>query len=515
MKKGSKFIIAGAAAFAGVVALSSCTASFCSTKDKAHMMFAFDYGSTAFYSSDSGNAPDGSVPLVVNGVTYTNILAYSDTSTCPALQKIVDDAEKNNITAPSINYWKAVDDEVLRLAFLAAEKDNFDFSLLVAEKDSATQPDKVDIYHDFLRQYGYIKFYYDLGSEEPNYYHTGVRWANWEFINKKVCEDTTLTIDDLPTNDFVNFYKKQMNTYITSYRSCIALHDGYYGYYGVDKNRSEIAIESKDYGYAWHRGFFEGLLIWPIAALTDLIGRGFLNMGMTAGWASIFAIIIITIIVRGLMLIATINQQTDNAKMTALQPEIAKIQAKYPNANTSQSEKMRLAEETQRLYKKHGVKPFKSILVMIIQFPVFICVWGALQGSALLSTGSFFGLNLSLSISSVLFKASSWQGSTAGVVALILFILMAVAQTFAMLLPQFYQKRQQKKVARLGKNPAANSTGRRMRIFTYIMLGMIIIMGFSLASGMGVYWLIGAIFSIIQTVITQTIQLRKKEHKKR
>ena len=515
MKKGSKLIIAGAAAFAGVIALSSCTASFCSSKDKAHMMYAFDYGATAYYSSESGNAPEGATPLVVNGITYANILTYSDVANCPALNKIITDGAKNKIAAPSINYWKAVDNEVMRLAFNAAAEDDFDFSLLVAEKDSATQSDKVDIYQDFLRQYGYIKFYYDLGDEEPNYNHTGVRWANWEFINAKVCSDATLSVDDLPTTDFVNFYKKQMNSYITSYRSCIALKDGYYGYYGVDGDRSQVLIEKKTYGYSWHRGLFEGLLIWPIAALTDVIGTGFLNAGMTAGWASILAIIIITIIVRGLMLIATINQQTGNAKMTALQPEIAKIQAKYPNANTSQSEKMRLAEETQKLYKKHGVNPFKSIIVMIIQFPVFICVWGALQGSALLSTGSFFGLNLSLSISSVLFKASSWQGSTAGVTALILFILMAVAQTFAMLLPQFYQKKQQKKVAKLGKNPAANDQTRRMRIFTYVMLAMIIFMGFSLASGMGVYWLIGAIFSIVQTVITQSIQMHKKEHKKR
>jgi hypothetical protein len=39
------------------------------------------------------------------------------------------------------------------------------------------------------------------------------------------------------------------------------------------------------------------------------------------------------------MLLLTFKQTQSNAKMTELQPEIQKIQAKYPNANTNQAEK--------------------------------------------------------------------------------------------------------------------------------------------------------------------------------
>ena len=42
------------------------------------------------------------------------------------------------------------------------------------------------------------------------------------------------------------------------------------------------------------------------------------------------------------------------------------------------------------------------------------------------------------------------------------------------------------------------------------MLAMIIFMGFSLVSALGVYWLIGALFSIAQTLITHAIMNRKK-----
>ena len=86
---------------------------------------------------------------------------------------------------------------------------------------------------------------------------------------------------------------------------------------------------------------------------------------------------------------------------------------------------------------------------------------------------------------------------------------MAAAQTVSMLLPQWIQKKKAKQIAKLGKNPAQKQQSNRMKWFTYIMLALIIFMGFSLASAMGIYWFIGAIFSIIQTLVIQVINDRK------
>ena len=135
----------------------------------------------------------------------------------------------------------------------------------------------------------------------------------------------------------------------------------------------------------------------------------------------------------------------------------------------------------------------------------------------MLSTGEFLGLNLSLSISQVLFTSAEWNIAAGGgaLTALFLFLLMSIAQAAAMLLPQFIQKYRAKKIARLGKNPAKAQNDKRMQMFTYIMLAMIIVMGFSLASGMGIYWLIGALFSIGQTIVTQIINDKKAKKKER
>ena len=47
------------------------------------------------------------------------------------------------------------------------------------------------------------------------------------------------------------------------------------------------------------------------------------------------------------------NQQ----KMSLLQPELAKLQEKYPDSKTNRSQQMRLAQEQQALYKKYTINP--------------------------------------------------------------------------------------------------------------------------------------------------------------
>lgn len=509
MKKVTKFGLIGGSLLISAIALSGCTASFCSTLDKAHMMYAFDYGVTAYYTEDTKPAEAtqvyvGGNPLkVVVDNVEVNLYKYSDFDNCPALNAILKNAGKqsNPIETPSLNYFATFDQKVLEYVYASYGTDLPEITI-----DESSGVNLLNI----LVDRGYYKFYYNESTtEEISYTHTGVRWANWEYFNNQVRNDTSVPIDQLAKSDFVAFYKSKMLSYINSYRSCIATSDGKYGYYGAAGHKTPIDIEGKTYGYAWSRGFFEGLLIWPIAALADVVTNGFLGAGVATGVASLLAIIVVTLIVRGILLSVTFNQSANQAKMTALQPEISKIQAKYPNANKDRNEQARLADATQKLYKKHGVHPLRSILTMIIQFPVFICVWGGLQGSAALSTGSFLGLNLSDSISSVLFNGANWANGSAWT-ALVLFLLMAGAQAVSMLLPQHLQKKKAKAAPKLGKNPTADQNSKRMKWFTYIMLAMIIFMGFSLASGMGVYWFISAIFSLAQTMITQAVMNRKK-----
>lgn len=509
MKKRTKLSILGVSVLAGALLLTGCTASFCTSNDKAHILYALDYGVCDYY--DVSDKPEGAVQVFETNpnLYYVVKVPTADTS---GIGKANADAEKAGLKTPTNNYFIKMDQIVL-LDCLSMQK---------VDKDTAT-------YNDLLLaldNYGYTKFGGDF------------LWERFDLLQNHIrglagIPGSGVTIDDLPTNDYIKIYKNDMNGLINNYRSCISIKDGQYGYYGYPSDshyRKDIAIKlhgvveseydgkmsteigAKSWKYAWSKGFFEGLLVYPIGWLVETFVTSFKNGGVVGGVAQLLAIFAITFIVRSLMLLVTIKQTTGNAKMQALQPEITKIQNKYPNANTNNYEKQMMAQEMSKLYKKHKINPLSTLLVMIVQFPVFICVWGALQGSASLSSDSILRLHLSDNINTVLFNGANW-GNGSAVTALILFLLMAAAQVVAMLLPQWLQKAKRKKIASLGKNPAQNEQQNRMKMFTYVMMAMIIFMGFMLPAAMGVYWFVGAIFSVCQTLIIEAINNSKAKKK--
>ena len=497
MKKRTKLTVLGLTLIAGSLILSGCTASFCSINDKAHILYALDYGVSDYYDHEI----EGSTKQAIEGNTNIYYVVNVPAATNSGIGKANADAAKVGLHLPTNNYFEKMDQLVLEQAIAASNLDK-----ATVTYDQAIQA---------LDDYGYLKY---AGEK---------LWDGWDSLNNKLTEMAStpgsgIVLDDLPTADYLTIYKKDMNSLITGYRSCLAISTDDYGYYGYangahyrDDHKVSVQIEGKDWGYAWKKGFLEGLLVFPIGWLTETFVTSFKNGGVAGGVAQLLAIFAITFIVRSLMLLVTIKQTTGNAKMTALQPEIAKIQNKYPNANTNTYEKQQMAQEMNRLYKKNKINPLSTLLVMIVQFPVFICVWGALQGCASLSSDSFLNLHLSDAINTVLFNGSNWTnaGGFSAFTALGLFLLMAAAQVVSMLLPQFLQKAKRKKVASLGKNPAQTDQQSKMKMFTYIMMAMIIFMGFTLPSAMGVYWFVGALFSIAQTLIIEAINNRKSKKK--
>ena len=502
MKKGTKLGLGLATLLLGGLVLSGCTNSFCSTVDKAHILYAIDFGVCKYYSSEEeakAVAEDAAVGQVegLNNVWYS-----AKIENCQSLYKIyVAARDKQNLNVPSINYFVELDNVVLKHAI---EAEGANMSEVTAAQIIGDGKDD----HGILIRHGYLKYY----SNNDSLKESKKLLDNYVLYNNEVRMSGKVLIDECPTADYLNYYQSQMKSNISANRSCLATRSGFYGNYGADGRQAEIEVKS--WAYAWQKvGFLSGLLVYPIGWLIDTFTDGL--MGAGNGWAQLLAILFVTVIVRSIMLLATFKQTTASTKMQELQPEIAKIQAKYPNSNTNQYEKQRMAQETQALYKKHKINPLTSILVMIVQFPVFICVWGAMQGRAQLSSGAVLGLNLSTSISSVLTTWSNWKNPASGVwTALGLFLLMSAAQTVAMLLPQWLAKARKKKIAKLGRNPAQKENDNRTKWFTYIMLAMIIFMGFSLVSALGVYWLVGALFSIAQTLITHAIMNRKKTNKR-
>lgn len=85
------------------------------------------------------------------------------------------------------------------------------------------------------------------------------------------------------------------------------------------------------------------------------------------------AIILFTILIRALMYPLVRSQLHQSRMMNKLQPELAKIKAR------AAGDKQQEASQMMDLYKRYGINPFRSILILIIQLPIFIGLYQVIQ----------------------------------------------------------------------------------------------------------------------------------------
>ena len=277
MKKRTKLSILGIGVLAGALLLTGCTASFCSSDDKAHILYALDYGVCDYY--DASDKPEGAIQVFDTNPNLYYVVKVPTDSTS-GIGKANADAEKAGLKTPTNNYFIKMDQIVL-LDCLSMQNVN---------KDTATYDDLLKA----LDNYGYTKFGGDF------------LWERYDLLNNHITglagiPGSGVTIDDLPTNDYIAIYKQDMNTLINNYRSCLSIKDGQYGYYGYPSDshyRKDIAIKlhnvteadydgkmstdigAKSWKYAWSKGFFEGLLVYPIGWLTETFVSTFKNAGV-------------------------------------------------------------------------------------------------------------------------------------------------------------------------------------------------------------------------------------------
>lgn len=92
-----------------------------------------------------------------------------------------------------------------------------------------------------------------------------------------------------------------------------------------------------------------------------------------------FAIIILTIIVRLLVMPFTVYSYKSMKVMQKLQPEMTRIREKY--ADKGPEQKMQMNQEIMDLMKRHKANPVGGCLPMLLQLPVFIALFAVLGQS--------------------------------------------------------------------------------------------------------------------------------------
>ena len=445
-------------------------------------------------------------------------------------KNLISTASSYGMIVPTSRYWEALDQKTLEMMVEEAPNagvsslENVSLETLTYEqiygytseqlaeykKDTSNEAllnemleggeNNIGRNNALLARTGFVKYHND---ENPNDHFATLKARNNEIIT-----ENKFGFDEGLSVNFLNLMQTNLNSQIANLRTCITVNDGYYGHTSNDPLNDTVLIEGKgeDFYEGWgrafsERGFLEGLLVYPIGTMVENFAHIF---GMN-GYGQICAVLLATFIIRILFMLVTMPATLSQQKMSFLQPELAKLQQKYPNANTNNYEKQKMAQAQMALYKKYKVHPFSSLLVIIVQFPVFICVWNALQGSASLSRDAVLGLRLSDTIWNVLSNFTNWPSNPGWWTALVLIILMSAAQIVSMLLPQWLNKKRMKNVTKLGNSSALNQQNRTLKITQWVMTIFIVIMGFTLPSAMGVYWFAGAIISIIQSVLLHFI----------
>lgn len=103
----------------------------------------------------------------------------------------------------------------------------------------------------------------------------------------------------------------------------------------------------------------------PIFALLDWLFRAVGNFGV--------AIILLTVIVRGIMFPIAQRQFASMAAMRALQPKVKALQERHKD------DKPKLQQEMLELYKREKVNPLAGCLPILIQIPIFYALYKVLM----------------------------------------------------------------------------------------------------------------------------------------
>ena len=105
----------------------------------------------------------------------------------------------------------------------------------------------------------------------------------------------------------------------------------------------------------------------PMRAILEF----FHGLGFTWGWA----IVMLTLLVRLILLPLFVKQYKSARRMQEVAPQMKELQRKY------KGNKPKLQEEMMKFYKENDVNPFGSCLPLVAQAPVFIALYYTLRNS--------------------------------------------------------------------------------------------------------------------------------------
>ena len=261
---------------------------------------------------------------------------------------------------------------------------------------------------------------------------------------------------------------------------------------------------------------FNNFLVYPIGWILQLIAKTF-------GGYYIIGVIYVTILIRTLMTPVYNSTNDMSLKMQLMQPDLQKLEAKFANRTDPESQQAKQMEQM-KIYKKYKMG-FGGCLSIFFQLPVFLGVYQAVtriqltDGTILNSPDWISGMNpmfLGINLFEEKGNINSWQFW--GV--MIILVLVVGTQILQQVFTSFSQKKtyersQENIPAYKRKAMQQNQTNGSMKFMMYFMIFMMGVFVFQSAAGLGLYWLIGNIYSLIQMYLNYKNADKKLERLKK
>ncbi|MFV0499459.1 MAG: YidC/Oxa1 family membrane protein insertase [Bacilli bacterium] len=253
----------------------------------------------------------------------------------------------------------------------------------------------------------------------------------------------------------------------------------------IDENSSFKEVFSED-------GWFGGLIVYPLVKIITFIGEGLSSYGL--------AIILATMLVRGVAMPITLRSSKQQKKMQELTPKVQKVRVKYAG-KTDRDSQMRMNAEIQKVYKDNDVKMLGGCWGMLVTMPIFFGFYSAIYRTPGIFNDPFLGLELD---SSPKFQIMD-QGHF---VYLIPIILVLIFNFLSMRFTQNSNKNPKSDVKRPYNAAAEKSPdmmSQQMKMMQYFMPIMMAFISFTLPVGIAVYFIASSFVSVIQTLITKRL----------
>ena len=225
-------------------------------------------------------------------------------------------------------------------------------------------------------------------------------------------------------------------------------------------------------------------LYWLVSGVMVIIHRALSPIfGETSGVTWSLSIVGLVVMIRTLLIPLFVRQIKSQRALTALSPEMKKIQQKYKDDRQKQS------EELMKLYKEHKTNPMASCFPILAQAPIFFALFTVLNGigknppqargaltdtlAAQAAKAEFFGAPIS----------QTFLGSSQGIVKIVTVFLIVF-----MSLTTFTTQRQLMVKGMPKMDTSNNMMLQQQKVLLYLFPIIFAVSGVNFPIGVLIYW---------------------------